>query len=266
MSSDDVAVPRYLEVLWDRPSGTRRGPKPGVGIRDIGAAGVRVADRGGAETISMKAVATELGMTSMSLYRYVTNKDELLAVVLDEAYGPCPRDTVEGGTWRERVESWTRAIAAALTARPWIVDIPLSAPPATPNVLGWTDAGVAAFEGTGLPARSVLSSLLVLDGFVRNHVRQSTQLGALRADGSRAPDDRSYEKGILALVGDTGRLPALAAAAAEISHGEASDFYADELDYGIAVLLDGLTHRVESVRSDPSRETDRTGYASSNRL
>jgi hypothetical protein len=116
-------------------------------------------------------------------------------------------------------------------------------------VLGWTDAGVAAFGGTGLPARSVLSSLLVLDGFVRNHVRQSTQLGALRPDGNPAPDDRSYESGILDLVGDSGRLPSLAAAAAEIARGEPSDFYTDELDYGIAVLLDGLAHRVEAAQS-----------------
>jgi AcrR family transcriptional regulator len=249
VSSDDATMPRYLAVLWERPSGTRRGPKPAVGIRDIGAAGVRVADRGGADAISMKAVATELGMTTMSLYRYVDSKDELLAVVLDEAYGPCPPGTVQGGTWRERVESWTRAIAAALTRRSWIVDIPLASPPATPNVLGWTDAGVAAFDGTGLPARSVLSSLLVLDGFVRNHVRQSTQLGALRPDGNPAPDDRSYESGILDLVGDSGRLPSLAAAAAEIARGEPSDFYTDELDYGIAVLLDGLAHRVEAAQS-----------------
>jgi AcrR family transcriptional regulator len=251
VTSDDMTVPRYLDLLWERESGIRRGPKPGVGIRDIGAAGVRVADRGGVDAISMKAVAAELGMTTMSLYRYVDSKHELLAVVLDEAYGPCPVDAVRGSTWRTRVDSWTRAVAAGLTARPWIVEIPLSAPPATPNVLGWTDAGVAAFAGTGLPARSVLSSLLVLDGFVRNHVRQAAQLGALRPDGSRSPDDRSYENGILALVGDTGRLPALAAAAEEIARGEASAFYDDELDYGLSVLLDGLARRVDAVQAAP---------------
>ncbi len=250
MTSAEADLPRYLAQLWGHEVRTRRGPKPAITIRDIGAAGVRVGDRGGADAISMKAVATELGMTTMSLYRYVDSKDELLAVVLDEAYGPCPHDVGTGSTWRARVDSWARSIAAGLAARPWIVDIPLSAPPATPNVLGWTDAGVAAFAGTGLPARSVLSSLLVLDGFVRNHVRQSMQLGALRSDGMRSPDDRSYEAGILDLVGDSGRLPALAAAAEEISRGDASSFYDDELDYGLSVLLDGLADRVEAARSD----------------
>ncbi|GAA2061373.1 TetR/AcrR family transcriptional regulator [Williamsia deligens] len=244
-------MPRYLDLLWERSTGVRRGPKPGVGIRDIGAAGVRLADQGGPDAISMKAVAQELGMTTMSLYRYVDSKDELLAVVLDSGYGPCPDDLTSGNPWRDRVESWTRAVAAGLAARPWIVEIPLTAPPATPNVLGWTDAGVAAFAGTGLPARAVLSSLLVLDGFVRNHVRQAAQLGALRADGTRAPDDRSYERGILTLVGDTGRLPALSAAATEIAAGDASTFYDDELTYGLTVLLDGLERRVEAVADTP---------------
>lgn len=246
-----MAIPRYLELLWERSTGTRRGPKPGVGIRDIGAAGTRLADRGGPDAISMKAVAQELGMTTMSLYRYVDSKDELLAVVLDEGYGPCPDDVATGESWRERVESWTRAVAAGLSARPWIVEIPLTTPPATPNILGWTDAGVAAFDGTGLSARAVLSSLLVLDGFVRNHVRQAAQLGALRTDGTPAPDDRSYETGILALVGDTGRLPALTAAAREIAAGDASTFYDDELAYGLSVLLDGLERRVEAVADLP---------------
>ncbi len=246
-----MVIPRYLELLWERSTGTRRGPKPGVGIRDIGAAGVRLADRGGPDAISMKAVAQELGMTTMSLYRYVDSKDELLAVVLDEGYGPCPDHVAVGDTWRDRVDSWTRAVATGLSARPWIVEIPLTTPPATPNVLGWTDAGVAAFAGTGLPARAVLSSLLVLDGFVRNHVRQAAQLGALRPDGTRPPDDRSYETGILALVGDSGRLPALAAAATEIAAGDASTFYDDELAYGLSVLLDGLAHRVEGASTGP---------------
>ena len=75
-------LPRYLQLLWDREPEGRRGPKPGRTIQEIGAAGVVVADRDGLDGVSMKSVAAELGMTPMSLYRYVDSKEQLLEVML----------------------------------------------------------------------------------------------------------------------------------------------------------------------------------------
>ena len=46
----------------------------------VGAA-VRIADAEGLEAVSMARVAKELGFTTMSLYRYVTSKDELLQLM-----------------------------------------------------------------------------------------------------------------------------------------------------------------------------------------
>ena len=42
--------------------------------------------------------------------------------------------------------------------------VPLTTPPLGPNLLGWTDAGAAAFDGVPLTSQKKMSSLLVVDG------------------------------------------------------------------------------------------------------
>ena len=80
-------LPRYLQLLWAREPSGRRGPKPGHTIEQIGAAAAAIADGHGLAAVSMKRVAEAIGLTTMSLYRYVDSKAELDAVMLDTAYG-----------------------------------------------------------------------------------------------------------------------------------------------------------------------------------
>ena len=74
--SDDL--PRVLQLLWGLDAPGRRGPKPALSLHQIGAAAVRIADAEGLGAVSMSRVAGELGYTTMSLYRYVESKDDLL--------------------------------------------------------------------------------------------------------------------------------------------------------------------------------------------
>src|SRR5213592_4888148 len=50
-------------------------------------AAVRLADKGGIESVSMRRLAKELGVEAMSLYNHVANKDEILAGMLDLVSG-----------------------------------------------------------------------------------------------------------------------------------------------------------------------------------
>jgi AcrR family transcriptional regulator len=230
-------------LLWELPE-TRRGPRPRQTIQGIGAAAVALADGQGLAAVSMKAVAASLGMTTMSLYRYVDAKEDLYEVMLDQAYGTPARsgDLAGGGDWRARLAAWAHALARALLAHPWIVDVPISTPPTTPNVLGWTDRGVSALEGTGLDGQQRLSSLLLVDGFVRQHTRLSLQIGlaprpqaAVGGDG--APGGAVYANRVARLV-DPQRLPHLAEASSALE--DDGDFYGEELEFGLGVVLDGI--------------------------
>jgi AcrR family transcriptional regulator len=226
------------------PAG-RRGPRPGRSIHEIGEAAVAVADRDGLAAVSMKAVAEALGLTTMSLYRYVDSKDELFEVMLDVAYGtPDPALTSRGG-WRHRLDRWARAIAAARLEHPWSVQVPLTKPPATPNVTRWTEAGLRAFSGTALTGQQKLSSLLLVDGYVSQHVRLSLQMGFLGPVAQAAPPDAgTFPENVLALA-PPDEVALLREAAMSAVGDEDEDFFATELDFGLRTILDGIAQIVD---------------------
>ncbi|MBA4021329.1 MAG: TetR family transcriptional regulator [Gordonia sp.] len=241
MSASTAAVPRYLQLLWGVEPTTRRGPKPALTIWDIGSAGVAIADGQGWDAVSMKSVAGALGVTTMSLYRYVDSREELQHVMLDIAYGEADPAWTSTGPWRTRLDRWAREVAAALVRRPWVVMVPMNDAPVTPNVLTWTESGLRAFEDVELRAQDKLSALLLVDGFIRNHVRQSVQLGAVDTRGTVTEDDGTYEATIARLA-DPKRYPLLLdTVTAQPATG--GSYYADELDFGLGVLFDGLEKR-----------------------
>ena len=69
-----------------------------LSIDAIVAAAVRLADAEGLEAVSMARVAKELGFTTMSLYRYVTNKDELLQLMWNASAQGAEDLVLEGAT------------------------------------------------------------------------------------------------------------------------------------------------------------------------
>lgn len=238
------ALPRHLQLLWGREPEGRRGPRPTLSIRKIGEAAVAIADRDGLDAVSMKSVAAALGMTSMSLYRYVDSKDALLEVMLDGAYGPCPITVRDNGSgWRARLTAWARALAATRLDHPWIPQATPKVPPTSPHVLDWTDAGVAALTDLPLDGQQRLSALLVLDGYLSSHLQLARSIGLGAGAPNEQPSGLSYSQRMALLVTPE-RLPALAEAALDAFDVEDEDdpeeFYESELAFGIELVLDGI--------------------------
>ena len=76
----------------------------------------------GAAGLSLRAVARDLGMVSSAVYRYVASRDDLLTLLLVDAYSELA-DAVDlagvaAGSWRDQL------LAMAHAARWWAVDQP----------------------------------------------------------------------------------------------------------------------------------------------
>jgi AcrR family transcriptional regulator len=77
----------------------------------------------GAAGLSLRAIARDLGMVSSAVYRYVASRDELLTLLLVDAYSELAdavdraRDASDG-SWRDEL------LAMAQAARQWAVDQP----------------------------------------------------------------------------------------------------------------------------------------------
>ena len=234
---EQVELPRVLQQLWGIEGPARPGPKPAFHLSDIGQAAIRLADTGGLAAVSMSKVAAELGFTTMSLYRYVDSKDDLYAVMLEEAFGEAP-EADAGQDWRGRITAWAEAFRDSLRQHPWILQVPVSEPPLSPNQLGWMESALQAFDGTPLSPQDRLSSMLLVNIYVRG----TTQLTAgMHTDPDAAREaDRLYTER-LAQLATPDRFPGIAATLEQPpSEGYAGDFDAAEFTFGLDTVLDGI--------------------------
>jgi len=234
-------LPRVLKLLWGREESNRPGPKPALSITDIGRAAIRLADADGLAAVSMSKVAAELGFTTMSLYRYVSSKNDLYVVMLDEAYG-LPGE-LEGETWRERMTSWALRMREVILRHPWVLQVPLSEPPLSPKQLVWMEEGLRSFQATGLIEQQKLSSVLVVNIYVRGALQLA--LNMPMAPEAEREADLVYARRLRQLI-DPETFPAISAALGSGSLEDENDFHTDEFTFGLKTILDGVERLVEN--------------------
>lgn len=176
---------RSLDLLWDtggKGSGDRpaRGPKPGLTLERIVTTAIDVANREGLAALSMRKVAAELGVGTMSLYRYVPGKSELIDLMADHANAPAedsegdgPEERPDKG-WRARVEDIAQSAWDTYTTNPWLLQVNQARPVLGPGSMGGFDVTLRALEGLGLTGKEKVGLLVAVDNLVvgaaRGHV------------------------------------------------------------------------------------------------
>ncbi len=142
---DEDLIPPSIQLAWGRRQRPTRGPKPGLTLDRIVAAGIKVAMTEGIGALSMTRVAAELGVGTMSLYRYVAAKDELLTLMVDGALG-MPPPAPPGEDWRSGLRRWAVGVRDAYRRHPWALRVPISAPPMGPNNVAWLENALRALR------------------------------------------------------------------------------------------------------------------------
>ena len=196
--------------------------RAGLNVSRVVQAGIEFADADGLGAVSMARVAERLGFTTMSLYRHVESKDELVRRILDAALGTPPPYAVEG--WRGRLEAWCRAMLEALHRHPWGIDVPITGMLGTHAQLSWLDRGLEAMAGTGLDEGEKAEMVLLLNGYV---------FWAARLHFS-VPDEVID---FIPAEFDLADYPSLARAVASGAF-EDQDHPREEFAYGLAIVLD----------------------------
>ena len=230
-SPGDDPLPRALRLLWQGDDEPRR---PRALTRDaIVAAAVELADADGLAALSMKRLAERLGCGTMSLYRHVASKDELVTFMLSTGPGPPPTvsDTED---WRVALRNWSIGLWDVYHRHPWILASASPGPPADPGQLGWLDAGLATLAGTGLRERDKLSAVIAVLHFVRG--------AAALAIDVRDAQSGDYPALLRRLV-DPVDFPALTAAL-EAGVFDDEDGHLTQFHSGLDQLLDGIAAKV----------------------
>ncbi len=239
--TDEIELPRSIMLLWGHAEPQRRGPKPGLSLERIAAAAIRLADAEGLGAVSMSRVAGELGFTTMSLYRYVSGKDDLIVLMLDVAIGrpDFPANAPQG--WRVLLERWSLEYLNALRRHPWMTRVSISGPPITPNNVAWMEYALSAMSATTLTAQEKLSVLLLLTNYVRGIGQLLVDIaGAERAIPPGQTAAMSQYGQILSQLIDADRFPALCGILASGALDDDDDDPDAEFHFGLRRVLDGI--------------------------
>lgn len=140
---------QVLELLWapNQQVGVR-GPKPRTSLAEVVAAGVAIADAEGLAALSIRKVASRLGIGAMSIYTYVPGRSELVELMIDYVYGEhaIPDPAL---AWRQQVEQWARETWRIYSAHPWLLDYNMARLPIGPHVLDVSESLYAALLTAG---------------------------------------------------------------------------------------------------------------------
>jgi AcrR family transcriptional regulator len=210
----------------------------------IVAAAISVADREGLGALSMRRVANELGAATMSLYRHVQNKDELVLLMLDAVFAEVTLPDPPPPGWRERIDLVARLQWATFRRHPWLARvISFTRPVPAPHAMAHTELAMSALDGLGFDPITALYLIVAVTGHVlATAVNLESEFEALQNTGV-TPDEwmRAYEPK-MAEAAVLERFPRLLAVGLE------PDFDMDldtVFEIGLELVLDGLAARIE---------------------
>ncbi|WP_020577460.1 TetR/AcrR family transcriptional regulator [Actinopolymorpha alba] len=247
-------VPAALGRLWRVSAGYRLGRPAALDVERVVRTAVELADRDGLAGATLPKIAKELGFTSMSLYRYVGSKDELLVLMADAATGPAPDlapDLADGGKrWRAGLRQWALALGAVYVRHRWLAHLPIAGPPSGPNAIGWLDACLGVLRDTGLDWGAKVGIAVVLTGYVRSTSQQMLDMEEGRRDIGidQVQVERAYGRTMARLV-DPDRFPQAAKLFAsgifESPPQPAEEPVDHDFTFGLELILDGVAAAIE---------------------
>ena len=237
----DPELPRGVALAWGVAANPQRGPKREMSIESIVDAAVEIADKGGLAAVSMSSVATALGFTPMSLYRYITAKDDLVMLMQERGIGSPPDAIRRADNWRDGLRLWAAEQAGMYRDHPWILDIPIVGTPVTPNNLAWLDAALEAMRDVDLDYDTKLGCVLALISQVR--FEGTVMRGYIEAGEGAEQIDLQSQAILEQLVTPT-EFPLIHAALLEgafspVTGGNPFSFGIERVLDGIAVYLEG---------------------------
>jgi AcrR family transcriptional regulator len=256
------ALPGIGTVVVDRPDRAPRPPRPAAPAQPVRpapelrteqvvAAAIRLADEDGLSGVSMRRIAAELGVATMSLYPRVRGKDDLLVLMLDAVFAEFPPPVPPPGAgWRSQLEAMARLQWEIYVRHPWLPALlSLSRPQNAPNGMRHTEAVLQAFDGFGLGQTALMHAAVVVSGYVRGcAIDLESELRAQQDTGLTADQwMRAHEPSFGATVATEG-FPMLAA----VTDERTIDLTLTTLfEFGLGRLLDGFATWLDALPRRP---------------
>jgi AcrR family transcriptional regulator len=209
--------------------------RPRLSKERVLSAAMAIADRGGLPGLTIRSLAKELGAKPMSVYYYVASKDELLDALVDVVFEEIELPDPDGD-WREEMRRRARSARARLKQHRWAIGLLESRTSPGPATLRHHDRVLACLRRAGFSAELTAHTYALVDSYVYGFALQEASLPF------EGPDTvGEVAEPIMALMA-SGEYPTMVEMARTYYLQPGYDF-ADEFDFGLELILDGLERR-----------------------
>jgi AcrR family transcriptional regulator len=196
-------------------------------------AAVTLADEGGIESLTMRRLGQQLGVEAMSLYKHVSNKDDVLDGIVDLVLGDI--DVPPSGTpWREAMRA--RAVSAheVLLAHPWAALQIMSRFNIGLGMTRYLDATLGRLREGGFSIEGALDAWHTLDSHIYGFTLQELGLPFAAEEAPQVSAD------VLPSL-DAGQFPHVVEVISHVMRsGRVEDF-----TFGLDLILDGLQRELD---------------------
>ena len=222
----------------------RSGADTGLSRERVIRAGIAVADVEGLAALAMRRIASELGTSTMALYRHVRSKDELLFLMAETVFQSYPLPAAGPG-WRAGVEELCRLQWTVYQQHPWLAQyVSMTRPQLIPPAMAHTELVLTMLDQLGLSPADQLHAAVVLANFVRGTAVNIEPEAQAQLDSGLTSDEWMETQGAqMGEIMSSGDFPMFA----KVLAPEDVELNLDSLfEFGLHRLLDGLQMMAET--------------------
>jgi AcrR family transcriptional regulator len=249
---------RVHRMLHDGAGRDQRGrgrnrQAPALSRAEIVDAAIAIADAEGSGAISMRRIAQVLRAGTMSLYWHVTNKEQLLDLMLDALIGEIevPEPT---GDWQADLRTQARNERAMLLRHAWVMDFIGGRPPLGPNTLLQMDRLLGVLDGLSLDMAAAMNVLGAVQTYVMGSVLREMQEARVQRDEEQSDvTEEAWEpmrdawRNRLAADGRFTRVVRFLDAGIDPDAAETRDA---RFEFGLDCVINGISEKIAALPED----------------
>ncbi|MFK4090880.1 TetR/AcrR family transcriptional regulator [Kribbella sp. NPDC020789] len=227
------------ETIWTRQQ--KASPARETLTREqIVRAAMEMLDADGLAGLSMRKLAAKLDAGATSLYWHVPTKDDLVDLLIDQAWGEI--DIPEPGLagWRSGLLLFAHSMRSTIIRHPWLPEVMYTRPSMGPNAMRMGTGGLALVAAAGINGRDADFALGSVMAFVLGCA--SGEVGT-RELARRAGQSINQLAGELLDLTEKFADPTMQESARRRATGNIEDMLQDSFTYGLEIVLDGIAAR-----------------------
>jgi AcrR family transcriptional regulator len=218
---------------------------------EIVAAAMEIADRDGAEAVSMRRIALLLHAGPMSLYWHVASKEHLLELMQDALFAEItvPEPT---GDWRADLREQARSMRKVFLRHPWVMDFIGARPALGPHTLRNLDKMIALLDGLDTDTVTVMNILQAVNTYVSGAViREFQEIRTQREEAKLEAEVPAFQADLTAWMqrlAETGMFDHFLRMLNEDIDPDSEDTRDERFEFGLDCVLEGIAAKLLPLR------------------